>query len=102
MLANLHGGCVATLFDYLTTLPLLLVFRPGFWMGLGVSRSINTTYLRPAPVGTDLLVQCDILSLGRRMAALRGTMRRADDGALVAVCEHGKFNTDADEGGQKL
>ncbi|KAK3687526.1 HotDog domain-containing protein [Podospora appendiculata] len=93
-LRNLHGGCIATLFDYCTTMPLGLVSAPGYWLYLGVSRSLNTTYLRPIPVGTDILIHCEILQIGRRLCSLKGTMRRASDGALLATCEHGKFNTD--------
>ncbi|KAK3324164.1 HotDog domain-containing protein [Cercophora scortea] len=93
-LRNLHGGCIATLFDYCTTMPLGLVSAPGYWLYLGVSRSLNTTYLRPIPVGTEILIECEILQIGRRLCSLKGTMRRASDGALLATCEHGKFNTD--------
>ncbi|KAK3353511.1 HotDog domain-containing protein [Lasiosphaeria hispida] len=94
-LGNLHGGCIATLFDYCTTMPLALVSRPGFWHYLGVSRTLNTTYLRPVPVGTEVLIECEAVQVGRRLASLRGVMWRAGhEGEIFATCEHGKFNTD--------
>ncbi|KAH8735958.1 hypothetical protein BGZ61DRAFT_489774 [Ilyonectria robusta] len=89
-LDNLHGGCAATLFDFSTTLPLALVNRPGFWEFMGVSRTLNVTYMRPVPVGEEVLLECEIVQVGRKLATLRGVMRRRSDNALLAVCEHGK------------
>ncbi|KAH7017356.1 HotDog domain-containing protein [Ilyonectria destructans] len=94
-LDNLHGGCAATLFDFSTTLPLALVNRPGFWEFMGVSRTLNVTYMRPVPVGEEVLLECEIVQVGRKLATLRGVMRRRSDNALLAVCEHGKVNIDA-------
>jgi len=90
----LHGGCAATVFDFCTTLPLALISRPGYWSRLGVSRTLAVTYLRPAARGEAVLVDCEIVQVGRRLCSLRGTMRRRRDGLVLAVCEHGKFNTD--------
>jgi acyl-coenzyme A thioesterase 13 len=94
---NIHGGCAATLFDFCTTLPIALVNRPGFWRFLGVSRTLNITYLRPVPAETEVLIHAEILQIGKKMATLRGTMRRRSDGAIMAICEHGKFNVDPEE-----
>ncbi|KAJ9149029.1 hypothetical protein NKR23_g4537 [Pleurostoma richardsiae] len=103
-LGNLHGGCAATLFDYCTSLPLALVCRPGFWAFLGVSRTLAVTYLRPVPCGETVRVECEVVHLGRRLCSLKGTIRREGDGegggggAVMATCEHGKFNTDPPPG----
>lgn len=93
-LGNLHGGCAATLFDYCTTLVLALINKPGFWFLLGVSRTLNVTYLRPIPAKETVLIECEILQVGKRLTSLKGVIRRRSDGAIMATCEHGKFNTD--------
>lgn len=93
-LANLHGGCAATLFDYCTSVALILVAQPGRWQYLGVTRNLACTYLRPIPVGTEILIECEVVSAGRQMSLIRGVMRRKSDGAVLNTCEHGKFNTD--------
>ncbi|KAF7562513.1 hypothetical protein G7046_g1627 [Stylonectria norvegica] len=95
-LRNLHGGCAATLFDFCTTLPLALVNRPGFWQFMGVSRTLNVTYMRPVPEGEEVLLECEIVQVGKKLATLRGIMRKRSDGSLLAVCEHGKVNIDAE------
>ncbi|KAL1897032.1 hypothetical protein Sste5346_004236 [Sporothrix stenoceras] len=92
---SLHGGCIASIFDFTTTLSLARIGRPGFWDSLGVSRSLSVTYLRPAPAGTELLIDCEVVQVGRTLAALRGSIKRRRDGQLVAVCEHGKVNVDS-------
>lgn len=60
------------------------------WLNGGVSRSISTTYLRPAPEGTKLLMECEIVQMGRTTAMLRGILKRESDGAVISTCEHDK------------
>lgn len=95
-LLNLHGGASATLFDYLTTMAIAAVNRPDFWKYMGVSRTLNVTYFRPVPAGTEVLVETEIVQIGRKLATLRGVMKRRSDGAIMALCEHGKVNIDSD------
>jgi len=87
---NLHGGAVALIFDLCTSLAVMPVSREGFWDTGHFSRTLNCTYLRPAPQGTELIVECEIVHLGKNMGELRGSMRRKDNGKLCYVCEHGK------------
>jgi len=62
---------------------------------LGVSRTLNCTYLRPAPLGAEVLIECEVVAVGRRLVQLRGVMRRPDgEREVYATCEHGKFNID--------
>ena len=100
-LGNLHGGCTATIFDLCTSMPLGLVARPGFWQWMGVSRTLNVTYLRPVPAGSQVHVECEVLQVGRKLCTVRGVMRLVEgdeegvkEGPVLAVCEHGKVNTD--------
>ncbi|KAI1456543.1 HotDog domain-containing protein [Annulohypoxylon moriforme] len=95
---NLHGGCTSTIFDECTSMVLHLISKPGYWQYTGVSRTLNVTYLRPVPVGTTVHIKCDVLHAGRNLCALRGEMRSVtedgQEGPLLAICEHGKANTD--------
>ena len=97
-LGNLHGGCAATLFDLCTTVPLALVNRPGFWSWMGVSRTLNVTYLRPVARGEQVLIEGEVVQAGRQLCTLAGRIRRRSDGQVMAVCEHGKFNVDPPAG----
>ncbi|KAH8678339.1 HotDog domain-containing protein [Xylariales sp. PMI_506] len=98
-LNNMHGGCTATLFDLCTSMPLHFVSRPGFWQYMGVSRTLNCTYLRPIPVGTTVDIECTLMQVGKKLATVRGEMRAVREGdpdgakgPLLAVCEHGKVS----------
>jgi uncharacterized protein (TIGR00369 family) len=91
---NLHGGCNSTLFDFCTSAVLGMINRPGYWLFLGVSRALNVTYLRPVPVDEPVLIECEVMQAGQRLAHIKGRMRRESDGVLLATCEHDKVNTD--------
>lgn len=89
----LHGGCTATLFDICTTLPLAFVMRPRFWEMLGVSRTLTVTYLAPVFVGEEVVIECEIVQVGKRLATIKGLIKKAGDSLIVATCEHGKYNS---------
>lgn len=87
---NLHGGAQATIFDDLTSTALMGVKDPGPWMDGAVSRTLNVTYLRPAPAGEKLLCECEVVHVGKSLSLLRGVLKRARDGAAVSTCEHNR------------
>ncbi|GAB7356923.1 hypothetical protein MBLNU459_g7773t1 [Dothideomycetes sp. NU459] len=91
---NLHGGAAATIYDILTSVAMAPIGRPGFWVFSGVSRVLSVTYIRPAPVGEKVLIECEVVHTGKKMAAIRGVMRRERDGAVLSLCEHDKANSD--------
>lgn len=94
-LGNMHGGCTSTLFDFCTSTVLGMVNAPGYWLLLGVSRTLSVSYLLPVPVGETVLVESELVQVGRRLAHIKGRIRREVDGVVLATCEHDKVNTDA-------
>lgn len=87
---NLHGGCVALAFDMCTSMTVTPLARDDFWDGGHVTRTLNCTYLRPAPVGSEVLIESETVHMGKRMCHLKGVMRAKDTGKLLYTCEHGK------------
>lgn len=86
-LASLSGGAATTLIDFLTTLPLCHVADPA-WAYLGVSRTLSLTFLKPAPAGKTVRIECEVLGVGRKLATVRATVK-SEDGAVLIVAEHG-------------
>ena len=66
-IGRMHGGAVALLFDMCTTMTVAPAARSDFWHFGGVSRKLDVTYLRPAEVGRTVVVECEVLQLGRRL-----------------------------------
>ena len=87
---NLHGGAQSTFYDLCTSLTLQAIGNPGFWINGGVSRVLTVNYLRPAPEGTELEMETEIIAAGKSLAMLRGVLKRASDGAPISTCEHNK------------
>ncbi|EGP92028.1 uncharacterized protein MYCGRDRAFT_18903, partial [Zymoseptoria tritici IPO323] len=96
-----HGGAIATLFDSLTGCTLALISEPGYWDGREVTRNLQINYFRPVPVSEKIRIECEIVNAGKRLATVRGLMKRDSDGTLLASCLHDKFNPVAG-GGSKL
>jgi acyl-coenzyme A thioesterase 13 len=79
------------IFDICTSTTMAAPSREGFWDTGHVSRTLNCTYLRPAPEGSKVYVESQVVHLGKRMGVSTGTMRIGSvDGKLAYTCEHGK------------
>lgn len=87
---NLHGGAQALFYDMLTSFAMQGIGASGFWINGGVSRTLDVTYLRPAPEGTEVLCEVEVMSTGKTLSFHRGIMRRADTGAIISVGKHDK------------
>ena len=99
-LGSLHGGATALIFDVCTTLAIALVHKEGWWEMLGVSRTLNVSYLGAVREGEEVEVEAEIVGMGKRMCLIRGVMWKVGKegggkGEIVATCEHGKVNVDA-------
>ncbi|KAF4996276.1 hypothetical protein FDECE_12520 [Fusarium decemcellulare] len=89
-LGNVHGGAVALIYDMCTTMCTAPIARKGFWQFGGVSRSLAVTYLRPVKADMEILIECEVLQIGTRLATIRGQMRDRLTGNLLSVAEHHK------------
>lgn len=104
---NLHGGAQAFMFDMCTSLVVQAIARqPGSgiksdldsWMNGGVSRTLSVNYLRPAPEGEDVLMECEVVQMGKKLALLRGVLKRERDGAIISTCDHNKAAVESKPG----
>jgi len=82
---TLHGGCVATLVDVISTAALVTVSDSP-----GVSADLSVSYLRPGPGGEDVDVDARVLKVGRALAFMEVTISDAR-GRVVAKGSHTKF-----------
>lgn len=64
---NMHGGATATIFDFITSMPLTLVAKDDFWFMPGVSRTLNVTYLEGVPDGEAVEVEAEAVKIGKKL-----------------------------------
>jgi uncharacterized protein (TIGR00369 family) len=72
----MHGGAVSMTIDMATTLAQAPLAAPGFWEFGGVSRTLSVTYLRPIPKGTEVLIVCEVLQVGKALGEYQFTSGR--------------------------
>lgn len=87
---TLHGGAAATLIDILSTIALALIARPGYWEYAGVSRNLNVTYLRPAPLGMKVRIVAEVVQAGKTVCSLRARVEDEKTGEWLSIGEHCK------------
>jgi len=78
------------MYDVCTSLVLSSIGRPDWWMNGGVSRVLTVNYLRPAPEGAEVEMECEVVAAGKSLSMLRAVLRRVDTGAAISTCEHNK------------
>lgn len=91
-MGNMHGGAVALVFDMCTTVCTGPIAERNFWWFGGVSRKLDLTFLRPVKVGSTIVIECEVLQIGKRLATIRGVMKDKVDGRILAVGEHNKVS----------
>ncbi|OJJ00278.1 hypothetical protein ASPVEDRAFT_39714 [Aspergillus versicolor CBS 583.65] len=69
-MGNMHGGAIALVLDMCTTTCMAPVSTPDFWLFGGVSRTLNTTFLRAIRQGTEIEVFCEVLHVGARLGKI--------------------------------
>jgi acyl-coenzyme A thioesterase 13 len=59
----------------------------------GVSRVLDVKYVRALRVGEEVVVETEVVHVGRQAAAIRGVIRDGG-GRVCSTCEHDKTNID--------
>lgn len=49
-----------------------------------------------------LVFDIQTVNVGKRLALLKGVLKREKDGAIISTCEHQMYNVDADAAAAKL
>mmetsp|Transcript_1192 Transcript_1192/g.3372 ORF Transcript_1192/g.3372 Transcript_1192/m.3372 type:complete len:165 (+) Transcript_1192:188-682(+) len=81
---TLHGGCIATLVDSVSTVALVTEINES-----GVSVNLAVTYMKPVPGGADVTVDAQVVRTGRQLATIQVDI--LVQGSLCARGVHTKF-----------
>jgi uncharacterized protein (TIGR00369 family) len=87
----LHGGLVATSLDVAAAHAVFPLLQDNHVV---LTNSLAISYLRPAPLGEQLVVRAEVLRRGRATAFLRGEVRLGD--RLIATAQVVKAIVDLD------
>merc|ERR1719273_2691417 len=87
---TMHGGCTATIIDDASTLALVDDSEESL-KHLGVSVKINVDYIKPAKLGTEIIVDARLKKRGRTLAFLDVEIRDKNSNAIIATGSHTKF-----------
>jgi acyl-coenzyme A thioesterase 13 len=85
---TLHGGAIATLVDDAGTIAIMTADREG---RPGVTTDLNVSYFAPAPGGSVVHADAEVLKIGKTLAFVTVDVKRAADGVLVAQGRMTKF-----------
>jgi acyl-coenzyme A thioesterase 13 len=82
---NLHGGAAATLVDVVGTLAIMNADEHNRF---GVSTDLTVSWFAPVPLGDVAIVDAEVLKVGRSLAFVLVSIRRASDDTL---CVQGRM-----------
>ncbi|KAH7721941.1 Protein F42H10.6 [Aphelenchoides avenae] len=81
---TLHGGQAAVIVDLVTALAVGLTVRDTPL----VSTEMSVSYMRPVPLGEQMIIEGRCLKIGMNIIFAEATFRRKSDGALLAKGKH--------------
>ena len=84
----LHGGCLATAIDSVSSVGLMTA---GEDVPIGVSINLNVTYLSPVQEGDHIVVDSRLKKLGHNVAFLEVDVLNESTGKVAATGMHAKF-----------
>jgi acyl-coenzyme A thioesterase 13 len=65
-MGNAQGAALSLIHDMCTTMAMAPLATKDFWHFGGVSRVLSVTYLRPTKTGTRIIIECEVLQVGKR------------------------------------
>lgn len=89
---TLHGGCIATLIDVLTSIALRKHHREG---RSGVTASLTVECVNAAFEHDELVIVATVHKVGKNLAFTSAHLRRERDDATIATGAHVKFLGDS-------
>jgi len=84
----LHGGAIATLVDDIGS---IAIITADHYNRPGVTTDLNLSYFVPAKTGDSVLIEAEVLMCGLTLAFADVTLRREQDGKMLARGRMTKF-----------
>lgn len=84
----LHGGAIATLVDNIGS---IAIITADHYNRPGVTTDLNVSYFVSAKTGDSVLIEAEVLTCGLMLAFADVTLRREQDGKLLARGRITKF-----------
>ncbi|KAF9156802.1 hypothetical protein BG015_001134 [Linnemannia schmuckeri] len=89
-----HGGAIAGLIDNLTTSAVFTQKRK-YFMYAGVSSDLHVSYVSTVPIGSVVLIECNVIKVGAGLANISAVVKDKASGKVIATALHTRFNNDS-------
>lgn len=89
---TLHGGCIATLVDVMTSIAVRKLHRDG---RSGVTASLTVECVNAAFENDELVITSTVHKVGKNLGFTSAALVRASDGLVIATGAHVKFLGDS-------